>query len=185
MKNNSSFKVTRRKLIFSKGPVHLVDVDVKMSNGKVLSRQILEHAGAVVVIPRISKDQFVLIRQFRFAAKSWLWEWPAGGLEKGESLKASATRELMEEAGYRPKKLTQICDFYPTPGISGEIMYLFLAENLVAETAEQDEDEEIETAVFTLDEIGAMIRKKKIIDGKTILGFYLLKELLRTGRAKG
>lgn len=173
---SKSYRVTHRKVIFSKGPIHLVDVDVQMGSGKKLSRQILEHAGAVVIIPRLGKDRYLLIRQFRFAARDWLWEWPAGGIEKGETLRQAARRELMEEAGYCPRKLTKLIQFYPTPGVSGEIMYLFLAEQLERRTARGDADEEIEVGVFRLEEIRKMIQRGRIIDAKTILGYYLLRE---------
>lgn len=171
------YHLKTRKVIFSKGPIHLVDCEVKMPDGRILSRQIIEHPGAVVIIPKISKDKFLLVHQFRFAARDYLWEFPAGGLEPKENLAGAARRELMEEAGYRPKKLTRIVEFYPTPGISGEIMYLYLAENLVPEKREGDEDEDIETRAFSSREIMRMIQKKQIVDAKTILGFLYLKHL--------
>lgn len=171
------FSVKQRKVIFSKGPIHLVDCEVKMPSGNLLSRQIIEHPGAVVIIPEIRPSHYILIKQFRFAARDWLWEWPAGGIEPEEkkNLKAAACRELMEETGYRPKKLTKIVEFYPTPGISSERMYVYLAQNLAPETAEGDEDEEIIVKEFSLKEIERMIRTGKIQDAKTILGFFYLK----------
>lgn len=177
MKSKKNFKVKKRRVVFSKGPIHLVDCDVKMSDGKVLSRQILEHPGAVVIIPEVKPGRYILIRQFRFAAQDWLWEWPAGGLEPGESLKFAASRELTEEIGMKPKTLRQIVKFYPTPGISGEIMYLFLAKGLTPAYAICDEDEEIEVQEFSLKEIEKMIKIGKICDAKTILGFFYLKAL--------
>lgn len=174
---NKPFYVKRRKVIFSKGPIHLVDCEVKMPNGKILSRQIIEHPGAVVIIPEVKPGRYLLIRQFRFATRDWLWEWPAGGIEPEEkkNLKAAACRELMEETGFRPKKLTMIVEFYPTPGISSERMYLYLAQNLVPEFAKGDEDEEIESKEFSLAEIKRMIDRGKIQDAKTILGYFYLK----------
>lgn len=173
-KKTTSFKVTKRKVIFSKGPIHLVDCEVKLPGGQRLSRQILEHPGAVVILPQISKNRFCLIRQFRFAAKAWLWEFPAGGIEPGESLKQAASRELIEECGLKPALLKPLIRFYPTPGISGEIMYLFLASKLTPAYAQGDEDEVIEKGEFTLTQIAGMIQKGQILDAKTILGFYLL-----------
>lgn len=172
---NKSYHVTQKKVIFSKGPIHLVDVDVRMASGKKLSRQILEHPGAVVIIPKIEKDRYLLIRQFRFAARDWLWEWPAGGIEKGETLQQAARRELMEEAGYYPKRLKKLLEFYPTPGISAEKMYLFLAEDLRRRSMRGDEDEAIEIEIFNLKEIKRMILKGEITDAKTILGYYYLR----------
>jgi len=170
--------VKKRKVIFSKGPIHLVDCDVQLPDGLKLSRQIIEHPGAVVIIPQIAPNRYLLIRQFRFAARDWLWEWPAGGIEKGEDVRTTARRELAEEAGYSPRKLKLLFSFYPTPGISSEVMYLFLGQNLELKKEEGDEDERIEVQEFTLDEIGQMIQKGLIRDGKTMLGYFYLRNSL-------
>lgn len=171
-----TFKVKKRKLIFSKGPIHLVDCEVRMPSGKILSRQILEHPGAVVIIPKAGPGKYWLIRQFRFAAKDWLWEFPAGGVEPGESLRQSAARELAEETGFWPRRLKKLFWFYPTPGISGEIMYLYLADDLVPDVRPGDEDEEIEKKAFTLPQMERMFRQGKICDAKTILGIFYLRK---------
>lgn len=170
----TDFSVSKKNIVFSKGPIHLVDCEVHMGSGKILSRQILEHPGSVVIIPRFSKNRYVLIRQFRFAAGEWLWEFPAGGIEEGETFKQAASRELMEEIGYRPGKMRKLLSFYPSPGISSEVMHLFLAEELRPKKEPPDEDEEIEMQIFSVKDIDEMITKGKIQDGKTILGFYLL-----------
>ena len=172
---NKKFKVKKRKVIFSKRAIHLVDCLVQMPSGNVLSRQILEHPGAVVIIPKTGPDRYILIRQFRFAAGDWLWEFPAGGIEPGESLKKAAARELAEETGFWPKRLKKLFQFYPTPGISGEIMHLYLGEKLVPDEREGDEDEEIEKQEFSLAQMERMFRQGKIQDAKTILGILFLK----------
>jgi ADP-ribose pyrophosphatase len=176
MNRKPAFSVRKRRVIFSKGFIHLVDCDVAMPSGRILSRQILEHPGSVVVIPQIARDRYLLIRQFRFAARGWLWEWPAGGVEKGETLKQAASRELGEEVGLRPKRLKKLLQFFPSPGVSSERMYLYLAQDLVPAKGQKDEDEEIEKHEFSLRQIENMIRKGRIVDAKTILGFYLLRK---------
>lgn len=175
MRNARQFKVRKRKVIFAKGPIYLVDCDVEMPGGKILHRQVLEHPGSVVIIPKIGPDRFILIRQFRFAAGKWLWEFPAGGVEQGETFRWAAARELAEETGYRPKRLTELVRVYPTPGISGELMHLYLAEKLVPYAADGDEDEAIELCEFTSNGIERMIRSGRIIDAKTIAGYLYLK----------
>ena len=172
---NRKFKTLSKKIVYKKGPITLVDCEVVMPNGIKLSRQILEHPGAVVIIPKLGPDRYVLIRQFRFAAKDWLYEFPAGGIEKGEDVKKAASRELMEEIGYRPGKLKKAVQFYPTPGICAEVMYVYLAENLTPQTAEADEDEDIEIFEVSLDKIGRMIKAGKIKDAKTIIGYFYLR----------
>lgn len=175
MTSVNKFKVLSRKVVYQKGPITLVDCMVNLPNGQKLSRQILEHPGAVVIIPKTKSGKFILIRQFRFAAKDWLYEFPAGGIEKGENLKNAASRELMEEIGYKPGKLKKAIEFYPTPGICAEVMYVYLAENLKPQKAEADEDEDIEAFEVSLDEIGRMIKAGKIKDAKTIISYFYLR----------
>ncbi len=169
------FKVKKRKVIFSKGIVTLVDCEVLMPSGKILSRQMMEHGGAVVIIPKAGPDRYILIRQFRFATGDWLWEFPAGGIEPGEPIRRAAARELAEETGFCPKRLKKLFQFYPTPGVSGEIMHLFLGEKLVPQVLQGDEDEEIEKQEFSLPQMERMVRQGKICDAKTILGIFYLR----------
>ena len=164
----------KKRIIYSRGRIHLVDCEVRMPSGLKLSRQIIEHPGAVVMIPQIGPDRYLLIRQFRFAARGWLWEWPAGGVDKGEPLAAAARRELAEETGFWPRKLKRLFSFYPTPGISSEIMHLYLASDLIPRKAQGDEDEEIEVREFSRSQIRSMIQRGAIRDGKTLLGFLSL-----------
>lgn len=173
---NKQYRVFKKKVIFSNGPIRLVDCKVRTPQGKVLSRQVLEHPGCVVIIPRTDEGKYILVRQYRFPIERHLWEFPAGGKEPGESLPQAAKRELMEEIGMRPGKLKKLLEFYPTPGVSGEKMCMYLAWNLHPEVAEKDEDEEFEVGLFTLGKLGEMISKGEIVDGKTILGFHSIKK---------
>ncbi len=168
-------KILRKKTIYSKGPICLVSCDFEMPDGRILSRQILEHPGCVVIIPKTASGRFILVRQYRFPLREHLWEFPAGGREEGESFAIAAKRELMEEIGMRPGKLQKVLEFFPTPGVSAEKMHVFLASKLHEAFAPKDDDEEFEVREFSLTEIGKMIRKKEIVDGKTLVGFFYLK----------
>jgi len=172
-----SYHVFEKKVVFSKGPIRLVDCKVRTPHGKVLSRQILEHPGCVVIIPRDDKGRYLLVRQYRFPLERYLWEFPAGGREAGESFSHAAARELMEEVGMRPGKLRKVLEFYPTPGVSGEKMHVFLASGLTPAVAVKDEDEDFELGSFSLAQIGRMIRRGEIVDGKTLIGFFYLKKI--------
>jgi ADP-ribose pyrophosphatase len=170
-----TYEVRRRRVVFSKGPVRLVDCEVRMASGKVLSRQILEHPGSVVILARTRRRRYLLVRQFRFAARDWLWEFPAGGVNPGESLKRAAARELSEETGVAPRKLTYLLSIFPSPGVSSERMHLLLAEGLFPKRGVPDEDEELEVREFSLAELGRLIARGAVADAKTILSYFLLR----------
>jgi ADP-ribose pyrophosphatase len=166
--------VFQKKVIFSKGPIRLVDCKVRTPQGKVLSRQVLEHPGCVVIIPRTASGKYMLVKQYRFPLEKYLWEFPAGGREPGEGFPSAARRELMEEIGMKPGKLKKLLEFYPTPGVSGEKMHVFLATGLSPAVAQKDEDEDFELGTFSLSEISKMIRRGEIVDGKTLIGYFYL-----------
>ncbi len=129
--------------------------------GVEATREIIYHPGSVVVIPHLPDGRIILVRQYRYAAKDSLWELVAGGLEKGEKPIQGARRELIEEAGFRARKLTTVLDFYPSPGILSEKMHLVEAWDLTPAKGVPDEDERIEVGIFTLDEVVKMIEKRQ------------------------
>ncbi|HKB15145.1 MAG TPA: NUDIX hydrolase [Planctomycetota bacterium] len=143
--------------------------------GRAVVQELILHPGAAVVLPKMDADRVLLVRQYRHAARAFLWEAPAGRLEPGESPEQAARRELREETGLRAERWTRLGGFFPAPGITSEFMHLFLAEGLAPDGgAAPDEDEEIETGVFPLAEIRRRIRDGEIRDGKTIVALALL-----------
>ena len=78
----------------------------------------------------------------------------------------------------RPGKLKKLLEFYPTPGVSGEKMHVFLAWGLKPAVAQKDEDEDFELGTFSFRELGRMTRRGEITDGKTLIGFFYLKNFL-------
>ena len=137
-------------------------------------REVVTHPGSVVVLPVLPDGRIVLVRQYRHATRQYLWELVAGRMERGENPKKGAQRELIEETGYRAKKITLFLDFFPTPGFLEERMYLLLAEGLTAGEAAPEEDEKIVVAAYTRKQLEEMMRSRKLKDAKTIAGllFY-------------
>ena len=90
---------------------------VRLSNGVMSKREIVEHPGAVAVIAITSDRKLVLERQFRMSAKKVLIEIPAGLAHKGENLAKAARRELIEETGYEARKIRKVFAGFSSPGI--------------------------------------------------------------------
>lgn len=150
---------------------------VKLPNGNESTREIVKHPGAVGIVPITDKGEVILVKQFRYPVNQEIFEIPAGKLDENEEPKACAKRELLEETGYDAKKISKLCMFYTTPGFSDEMMHLFLAENLIYQEQQLDEDEFLEVLRIPLDEAVQWIISGKIIDGKSIVGITLAKQL--------
>jgi ADP-ribose pyrophosphatase len=145
---------------------------VQLPNGRKSCREIVEHTGAVAVVP-LEEDRVYFVRQFRKPLEKVLLEIPAGKLEQGEAPEECARRELAEEIGYWPRELQQLSHFYTSPGFSNEMLYLYLARGLVRKKAEGDEGEVLEVETLPLQEALKRITSGEIEDGKTIIGLLM------------
>ena len=125
---------------------------------------------SVSVMPVLPDGRIILIRQYRHAARRFLWELVAGRMDPGESARQAAARELIEETGYRAKRLRVFLDLFPTPGFLEERMYILLAEGLTLGKAEPEEDEKIVAKTYTRAELEKMIRRGVLRDAKSIAG---------------
>ena len=170
MKND--FKRISTKLIYKARLFDLKKVRTRRANGHEFLHDVLFHPGAAVIVPLLSAKEFVLIRQYRTACAKVIWEFPAGTLEKGESPLHCAKREIIEETGYAAKRWAKLGTFYPAPGISTELMHLYLARDLIQRQMSLDQDEFIQRKIVSLKELYRMISKGMIVDAKTIIGFF-------------
>ena len=166
------------------GPAFWVTHDeVLEPSGVRARRDIVHHTGSVVILAvddRGSEPQVLLERQYRHAAQRFLWELPAGRMDKGEKPLAAARRELLEETGFTAKSWKAVLRFYASPGFVAETMTIFLAQGLRAGTAQPEADEVIQTRFFPLSQIVIMITKRRILDAKTMCGVLWLAQREKT-----
>ncbi|MBC8141694.1 MAG: NUDIX hydrolase, partial [Armatimonadetes bacterium] len=147
---------------------------VRFQNDKTGKREVVEHSGAVAIVPVLADGKtVVLVRQWRTPVGAPLLEIPAGGLEKGENPEECARRELTEEIGQTAGHLVKLYEGYSAPGFCNEKLYGFLALDLSDESADHDEDEFVERIEMPLAEAIAAIATGEIQDMKTIAGLTL------------
>lgn len=169
MSDRANEKVLLRTSRFSVNALELVD-----ANGQPISREVIRHPGAVVLLPRLDDGRIVLIENHRHTVGETLLELPAGTIDPGETPEQTATRELTEETGYTAAKLEKLHEFYSCPGICDELMHLYLATELTAGEPDREATEEIENRIVRQDEIAGLIASGAVRDAKTLVGLYAL-----------
>ena len=158
------------------GKVISLDVDtVRFPDGSTGELEMIRHPGASAVVPFLSdpvgeNPQVLLIRQYRYAADSYLYEIPAGRLNTGEAPRDCAARELKEETGCTADKLEHLLSFYTTPGFTDEKIHLFMATGLVAGETKHEADEFLDLQPMLLSRALEMVEAGEIVDAKTALG---------------
>ena len=149
--------------------------------GRKVKREKVEHNGAAAVLGFDEKDDVILVKQYRYPHGDIL-EIPAGTIEKSEKPIDCAYREMIEETGYKAKKMTRLLSFYPSVGYNTEVIHCYVATGLkkIGEI-DPDNDEFISVVKMSLKRLLSMIKKGEIVDAKTIctvLTFAAKKKLL-------
>lgn len=153
--------------------------EYQLPDGRVNRQTRVDHRPCVTVVPVDDQGRIILIRQYRYAVNRELMEIPAGSMDKGsEKPEACARRELAEETGFGATNWVQLFEGYLLPGYCNEYMYFFLATGLFPAPLPPDEDECIEVISVAPDEAMAMIKDGDIIDAKTALGIYMVREYM-------
>ena len=144
-------------------------VGLTKPDGEAVETARLRHPGAAVLVPLTADNQLMMIRQYRLGVEQTILELPAGTREWDEDWLICAQRELREETGHRAARLDFVCDFWPGPGFSDEVLTVYVARDLTPDPLPMDFDEEIETVLIPFDEVVAMVFDGRIRDGKTMI----------------
>ncbi len=152
--------------------------EIALSEKRVRIRDSVIHQGAVVLLPLLSENELILVKQYRSPTGKILLELPAGLLETGEDPKERAQKELREETGYSASELTPIGGMFSAPGFCSEYLHFFLAKNLTPSPMPPDDDEAIDRVPIHLSEALKFIDDGTICDAKTIAGIFKYVRLL-------
>ncbi len=173
------------------GRIIHVDHDlVDFPDGSRGTLEMIRHPGAAAIVPFLDDPEsddprVLLIHQFRHAADGMLWEVPAGTLQGGELPEACARRELAEEAGVEARRLERLTTIFTTPGFTDEQIHLYLATGLAPVALAHEADEFIAVHEKRWSEVGRMIRRGKIRDGKSLAALMFVQCFRRGGARPG
>lgn len=169
-------KLIKRNTIHNGIVFNTIVDDVEYPSGRRSIREVAEHPGGSVALAVFPDKRIILIKQHRYPLDKFIWELPAGKLEKGETPLHCAQRELEEETGYHAREWKKLTAIYTTPGFCNEELHIFLATELseVPGGRKLEEGEQTMTLeVVPLPSALDMIERGEISDSKTICGIML------------
>ena len=164
-----------RRRVFEGRLLRVSDDTVRLPGGAEAHREVVEHPGAVAIVPALEDGRIVLVRQWRHAVGRALWELPAGTRDASEDPAGTARRELAEETGYSASRWRALGRGPVSPGYSSEEIHFFLATGLQAGEVSPDPDELLDIAAFDRHELAALAARGEV-DLKTIAGLALARE---------
>lgn len=147
--------------------------EVRLDDGAVALREVVEHPGGVAVVPFDGRS-VMLCRQYRIAVAREVLEIPAGKLEKGDDPAFRAARELQEELGLTAETLTPVGGIHASVGYTSEFIHMFLAFGLQESAQELEEDERIQPVVMPLEDARKALTDNSLTDAKTVVGLRAL-----------
>ena len=172
----------KTKAVFKGKLLKVFVKQVRLPHGYVATYEMIKHPGASLVVPFLAKDKIIMLRQLRPVIGAYIYELPAGTLDKNEAPIACARREIIEETGYSAAKFTLIGKIYPVPGYSTEKIFIYKASGLkkIIHSSRAhlsvpyqrqrygEEDEVIENRILTRAQTVRLFKTGRITDAKTI-----------------
>ncbi len=174
-----------RRIVFRGLKIDLALQSVVLADGTTADREVVVHRGAVALVPMVDENHVCLVRNVRHAVGKTLLEVPAGTIDEGETPDQTARRELGEETGYRAGRITRLRDWYVSPGVMTERMFLYLCENLKPGPTNHQPDERLKTVILPWDDALAMAHNGQIRDAKSILALLICNCSRERGRGRG
>jgi len=159
------FKIVSRKTIINSPYCPIEKQIVELPNGEKNKWYINTNKGAVIVIPILQSGEILLQKSYKHGCGEIITEFCAGMIEKNESPETTVERELLEETGYKSKKITKIGEVFSNP-TGAQMKYHFFIAKGCKLVAEQTLDDAEQIELFTVSNLKAV--RKLFTDPKTL-----------------
>lgn len=132
---------------------------VQLPTGAIIDEYyVLEYPDWINVIAITPDDDFVFVRQYRYALGKTVNEICAGVCEEGEDPLETAQRELLEETGFGGGEWEEWMTISANPSTMNNLTHCFLARGVTKQSDQHlDKGEDIEIRLFTREEVKAML----------------------------
>lgn len=168
-------KPTASEVVWQGSSWHLRVDTLQLPDDTAVTRGTIVHPGSVVLVPLRPSAQgpeVLMLRQYRLSLASTILELPAGTRGWDEAWLSCAQRELREETGYRAEHFTHLGDIWPAPGLTDEVMKIYVAQDLTPDPLPGDVDEAIELTPMPLNTLITMAQDGRLQDAKSIIALW-------------
>lgn len=163
--------------------IKLFNDEIRLPDGNPAFREYVRHPGGICVVPVTEDREIMLVRQFRYPYGEETVEIPAGKRDSfEEDPLEGGKRELREELGITAEEFVFLGEFYPTPGYTDEVIFMYAAKGLTYGETCPDEDEFVAAEKYPLDLLCEKIMAGEIKDGKTQAAVLKVKYLIEQGK---
>ena len=174
-----TFETLKQETIYRGHAFNVRRDEVRLPNQRITHLDIIEHVGAVTILPVDDEGRILFVRQYRHATGRELLELPAGTLNAGEPPETCALREIREETGYAAGKMVKLGEFFLAPGYSTEYMVVYLATELKHDPLPGDQDEFISLQPIPIGQAYRMALSGEVMDGKSLAALLLAQAYLQ------
>ncbi|HEY2723913.1 MAG TPA: NUDIX hydrolase [Pseudonocardiaceae bacterium] len=182
MSARHDFAVTDSETVYRGRILALRRDRVVMPGGRIAVREVVEHQGAVAILPLDDDGSVVMIDQYRHPVGRRLRELPAGLLDAdGEAPVTTAQRELVEEIGCTARDWSVLVDLTPSPGFSDEAVRVFLARGLTEvgrPAVDGDEEADLEVVRLPLLDAVRQALAGEIVNAASVAGLLAVQAVL-------
>ncbi len=183
---NLKEKQLKSKKIYDGMIIDLYRDEIELPDKNIAEREYVRHPGGICVVPVTDEGEIMLVRQYRYPYGEEVIEIPAGKRDSAdEDPLEGGKRELKEELGITAERFISLGTFYPTPGYTDEVIYMYAAFGLTFGETDPDEDEFVLPEKIKLEKLLDMIMAGEIPDGKTQAAVLKVAHMLKNTDAYG
>jgi len=173
------------RLVDESRRLRLSIAEVELPDGVRFEQYVLRMPKAVMtVLLDDAAERVLMIWRHRFVPDRWTWELPGGYLDLGEDPVVMAVREVQEETGWRPQRMTLLTRFQPLVGTADFENFIFLGQGAEDTGGPADINEAARIEWITLDSIPDRIARNEIIGAGTQIGLLQVLAFHRHGRGR-
>lgn len=169
------WKQISSKTVFNHPRLVLLEDEVELPNGNIVSYLTFKHDhDGVTVICINDKREILLQQEYSYPPNAMLYQFPGGKTEEGEKPETTVQRELLEESGLHAGELINLGWYYTNNRRTAEKMHVFLAQNTsIGEKRGGDLEEDITSQWMPIAEFKQMITQGKITNFSVLAAWTL------------